>query len=232
MPTLWRSLALGGLLYAAGVGAQVTGTITGVSDYRYRGVSLSRERPAAQLTIAYDDPGGGYGGLFASTVAFAAASARTLELVGFAGIAIPLSGELHADAGIDYAAFGGNLRDYDYGEVYAGVSSRDWSVRLHYSPDYFGVSGNSLYGEIDLTHPIGERVALIGHLGLLVPTAPREAAPLRSNRDTVDARAGVALDVAGLNLQIVWVSTNAARTGYPITRQRGDTVVFSVSRMF
>lgn len=232
MPALLRPLTLGGLLYAASVGAQVTGTVTGVSDYRYRGISLSRERPAAQFTMVYDGPAGGYGGLFASTVAFAAASAPTVELVGFMGVAMPIFAELHADAGIDYAAFGGNLRDYDYGEAYAGVSSRDWSVRLHYSPDYFGISGSSLYGEIDVTHPVGERVTLIGHVGVLVLTARGAAARLRPTRDPVDARAGVALDVAGLNLQIVWVSTNATRAGYPIARQRGDTVVFSVSRMF
>jgi uncharacterized protein (TIGR02001 family) len=48
--------------------AQLSGTLSAVSDYRYRGVTFSDRRPAAQAGLAYDDPSGWYAGAFGSTV--------------------------------------------------------------------------------------------------------------------------------------------------------------------
>ena len=64
-------------MYAAGAGAQLTGTVSVVSDYRFRGVSLSQQKPAVQASIGYDDPSGWYGGVFASTAKLAGESATT-----------------------------------------------------------------------------------------------------------------------------------------------------------
>ena len=52
-------------LIAANVSAQVSGSLTLVSDYRFRGVSLSHNNPAAQLGAVYDDARGWYAGAFA-----------------------------------------------------------------------------------------------------------------------------------------------------------------------
>jgi uncharacterized protein (TIGR02001 family) len=219
-----------GLLYAATATAQFTGTVAAVSDYRFRGVSLSHEKPAAQLTVTYDAPAGGYAGVFASTVEFAASASKTVQIVGFLGTALPITSGVHADVGINYASFGGALRDYNYGEVYAGVSSGRYSASVHYSPDYFGASDGYLYGAFDVAHAMTDRVALLAHVGMLVPTRHEGAA---SARRPVDARAGVGFDFAGFNLQIAWVTTNATRASYPVdNRQRGDTFVISVLRAF
>jgi uncharacterized protein (TIGR02001 family) len=221
---------LAGLLHAVNAAAQFTGTVAAVSDYRFRGVSLSHEKPAAQLTINYDAPAGGYAGVFASTVEFAASSSKTVQIVGFLGTAMPITSDVHADVGVNYASFGGALRDYNYGEMYVGVSSGQYSASVHYSPDYFGASDGSLYGAFDVAHATGDRVALLGHVGMLVPVKHGGAA---SARTLLDTRAGVGFDFAGFNLQIAWVTTNAVRASYPIdNRQRGDTFAISVLRAF
>ena len=223
-------VVLVGLLDAVTAAAQFTGTVAAVSDYRFRGVSLSQEKPAAQLTVTYDAPAGGYAGVFASTVEFAASSSTTVQIVGFLGTAMPITSGVHADVGINYAAFGGALRDYNYGEVYVGASSGEYSARVHYSPDYFGVSEGSLYSAFDVTHAMSDRVALLGHVGLLLPVKHGGAA---SARRLLDGRAGVGFDFAGFNLQIAWVTTNAVRGSYPIdNRQRADTFAISVLRPF
>jgi uncharacterized protein (TIGR02001 family) len=210
--------------------AQLGGTVAAVSDHRFRGVSLSHEKPAVQFTVAYDAPAGGYAGLFASTVEFAPSASRTIQIVGFLGSAIPITSGVHADVGVDYASFGGALRDYNYGEAYVGVSSGQYSASVHYSPRYFGASDGSLYGAFDATHAMNERVALLGHVGVLFPVKHGGAASARS---LLDARVGVGFDLAGFNLQIAWVTTNAVRASYPIdNRQRGDTFVISVLRAF
>jgi uncharacterized protein (TIGR02001 family) len=224
------SVLVAGLLHAVTAAAQFTGTVAAVSDYRFRGVSLSHEKPAAQLTVTYDAPAGGYAGVFASTVEFADSPSKTVQIVGFLGTAMPITSGVHADVGINYASFGGALRDYNYGEVYVGVSSGQYSATVHYSPDYFGTSDGSLYGAFDVTHAVSDRVALLGHIGVLLPVKHDDA---ESARRLLDARAGIGFDFAGFNIQIAWVTTNAVRASYPIdNRQRGDTFAISVLRAF
>src|SRR3954462_13454357 len=53
---------------AGSAAAQLSGTVAGVTDYRYRGVTFSDRRPAAQAGLTYDDASGWYAGAFGSTV--------------------------------------------------------------------------------------------------------------------------------------------------------------------
>ena len=64
MPTAGLRAALcPSLFLACGIAfAQVGGNIAFLSDYRYRGVSLSKEEPTLRLSVGYDDPGGWFGG--------------------------------------------------------------------------------------------------------------------------------------------------------------------------
>ena len=78
---LWLALA------SVDVAAQISGTVSLVSNYRFRGISLSADEPAAQLGIAYDDATGWYAGGFASTVEFPQSSGRQLQAVPFVGYA-------------------------------------------------------------------------------------------------------------------------------------------------
>src|SRR5664279_3555744 len=65
---LLRALALGSILFAASAEAQFTANASVVSDYRFRGVSLSDQKPAVQASVNWDDADGWYAGAFASTV--------------------------------------------------------------------------------------------------------------------------------------------------------------------
>jgi uncharacterized protein (TIGR02001 family) len=229
---LLRAFALGSLLYAAGVSAQITGTVTVVSDYRFRGVSLSQQKPAAQVTIGYDDPSGWYGGAFGSTVQLAGESATAGQAVVFLGVVTPVGGGFHWDVGANYSVFS-DSRDYDYGEVYTGVTSQNFSARVHYSPDYFGFARGSFYGEVNGTRPLGDGFVLLGHIGVLVPVGHGDDPDTTTVRNPVDARAGLGLEIAGFNVQVAWVGTNGTGSLYPVYgAQRRNTVVMSVSRSF
>ena len=46
----------------------VSGTLTLVSDYRFRGISLSDEDPALQVSLAVDHESGYYGAVWGSTL--------------------------------------------------------------------------------------------------------------------------------------------------------------------
>jgi len=97
------AVALWFLFVSTEVFAQVSGSASLLSDYRYRGVSLSRNRPAAQLAVAYDDASGWYGGAFASTVQLVYPATRELQVVSFAGYARRLPSGLSWEAGADYS---------------------------------------------------------------------------------------------------------------------------------
>lgn len=229
---LLRALALGSMFYAAGGNAQLTANISVVSDYRFRGVSLSQQKPAAQATIGYDDPRGWYGGLFGSTVGIAAGSATTGQAMAYLGIATPIRVGLHWEAGADYSTFV-NRRDYDYGEVYTGITSTRFNARLHYSPHYFGAGAGSFYLEANGTHRIDERFVLLAHVGILVPVGHRGDQYADAVRTPIDARAGVALAIAGFDVQLALVAAHGTGSVYPVDdAQRRTTVVASVSRSF
>jgi len=219
-------------MYAAGAGAQLTGTASVVSDYRYRGVSLSQQKPAAQANIGYDDPSGWYGGVFGSTVELAGESATTGQAVAYVGAVTPIGGGFNWEVGADYSAFSDG-RDYDYGEVYTGITSTNFSARIHYSANYFGFARASFYGEMNGTHPLGGGFALFGHIGVLMPVGQGDNQYPNTVRNPIDARAGLALEIAGFNVQVAWVGTNGSGSLYPVYgTQRRNTVVASVSRSF
>src|SRR5439155_7805223 len=81
--TLRAAIALGHVLVAIEALGQVSGSASLVSDYRFRGVSLSQEKPALQLNVLYDDQSGWYAGAFASSVQIFGQHDRHVELVPF-----------------------------------------------------------------------------------------------------------------------------------------------------
>ena len=57
--------------------------------------------------------------------------------------------------------------ELNYGEVFLGVATDSVSARVYYSPRYFGESSSAVYGEINATQPLTERIRLHLHVGLV-----------------------------------------------------------------
>ena len=221
-------------MFGSAAAAQVTATASVVSDYLFRGVSLSDQKPAAQASINYDDAGGWYAGAFGSTVQLFNESTTSGQAVAYLGAVLPAGNGFNWDLGTDYSVFSDG-RSYDYGEVYAGVTSRSLTARLHYSPNYFGFGRGSFYGEVNGNHALGGGFVVIGHVGVLVPTGQDEEMHLRTSsaRNVVDARAGIGVEIGGFNLEVAWVGIDGNSNLYPVyAAQRRNTVVASVSRSF
>jgi uncharacterized protein (TIGR02001 family) len=145
-PTWRGAFALWFLFVSAETLAQVSGSASLLSDYRYRGVSLSDNRPAAQLALAYDDASGWYGGALASTVQIGSPTSRELQAVAFGGYASRMPSGLSFEAGGDYSAFTGG-QSYNYGEVYVGIASDKVSTRMYYARATSDVG--RVYGEVN-----------------------------------------------------------------------------------
>jgi uncharacterized protein (TIGR02001 family) len=226
-----HAVALWFALVAANVSAQVSGSLTLVSDYRFRGVSLSHNRPAVQLGAVYDDARGWYAGAFASTVQFAYPSSRELQTTTFVGYVWRFPSGLSSEVGTDYSAFTG-AGGYSYPEVYWGIAYENLSGRLYYAPRYFAQDSDAVYGEVNGAQPLLDRVRLLAHAGVLRDSTENVYTG-RAVHHVVDARVGVGVDFDQFSVQLNWVGSSSANAVYPVTGTRGrNAAVLSLFRSF
>jgi len=217
-------------LDAADVHAQVSGSVSVVTNYRYRGVSLSQNDPAAQAALVYDAAQGFYAGVFASTVRIGTPTSNEVQGIVFAGYAATTSFGATFEAGAVYSGFTGTT-SYAYPELLVGATYDKISARLHYSPNYYGRGSQAVYGEIDAAHRLFDHVQVVAHAGALWTNA-RDVYG-NSVEPIFDARIGLLFDFDRFNVQVSWVGISEAYAGYALTRVRSSNgPMASVSWLF
>ena len=186
------------LFLAPAARAQTSADLTLVSAYSGRGLGLGSD-PALQLRVERDTDGGWYGGAFASPVTLDAR--RQGQLTAYAGRAMRITSTLSWDAGVTRNAY---LRDShrSYHELYAGLALRRASVRLFYSPSYYG-EGRSLYLDLSGAYPLTDQLRRAAHGGLLRPVGAYEEGVARAS---ADMRLALVADVGDVTLQGGWQS--------------------------
>jgi len=191
-----RTLALSVLpcLLAPVAQAQLSGNAGLLSNYLYRGISLSDNRPAARLALNYDDASGWYAGGQAVTGQLAMEQHRSLQWIGYAGYAQRLASGLSWETGVTAYAFP-RTANWNFREVYIGLSGEALSARLHYAPDYLGFGERTLFGELNGGWLLAPRWQAFWHGGYLYS---RDNA--LSNR--AEARLGLATGVQGWQAQV------------------------------
>jgi len=200
------------LLAAGPACAQANGSVSVLSDYRYRGVSLSDGRPALQAQLGRDSDTGGYAGLQVSTVRLEQHIGDDLQLLPYAGVVRPLRGGWHWEAGVQYTAFL-RSREYDYPEVFAGIGTEHAGVRIFYSNDYFG-QWPAWYATFDGNHALSPRWRLLGHAGVL-HSMGGEVGYRR------DWTLGLGLALRDYDLQLAWGGVDADAHPHPRYRAPG-----------
>ena len=131
-------------------GLDITATVTGVSDYRFRGVSQSDRDPAIQgsVDLSYR---GFYAGAWASSIARTAGTNVELNLyAGYAGSAGPFEYEVGA---IAYLLPGGDGSE----DVYEGTAALSYTLgpataklSANYAPDQANLDADNLYLNAEL----------------------------------------------------------------------------------
>ncbi|GAB3361235.1 TorF family putative porin [Lysobacter tyrosinilyticus] len=193
------------LVFAGPAIAQASGSVSVLSDYRYRGVSLSDDRPALQAHLGYDFAGGAYTGVQMSTVRVDDGGGGELQLLPYVGVVRPLPRGWHWELGGQYAAF---LRssEYDYPELFAGIGTESVAVRLHYAHDYFG-QWPAWYAGFDGSHALSARWRVLAHAGVLRSSGGRQAQYRR------DWSAGIGATFGDCELQLAWGDANGGDHG-------------------
>ena len=199
------------LLVAPGALAQTSADLSVVSEYAVRGLSLGRN-PAVQLRVDHDFDGGWYAGTFASPIDLYGRGQGLLIVYG--GRALPLTTRLSWDAGVTRTIYLRN-HEVDYHEFYAGLTYDRVNARLSYSPAYYG-GGRTVYLDLNGGIPLGERVALALHAGMLHPL---DTDYHWGDQDRTDLRATLAYDTGDWRLQ-AGVQTLVLGAGNGLPRAR------------
>jgi len=137
-----------------------------VSDYRFRGLSLSDKDPAIQG--GFDaSMSGFYVGTWASSIEPVGNSETEIDLYG--GYGGDITDGLSYDVGFLYYAYPeGNGSDYYefYGSLSGTVSLLDWTLGTAYAPDWDNLTEDNLYIYGDGTVSIPDSPFYVGaHLG-------------------------------------------------------------------
>ncbi|WP_237216915.1 TorF family putative porin [Falsiroseomonas oryziterrae] len=138
-----------------GLGLTVTTTPAALTDYRFRGISQTRNRPAAQLSLDVEHGSGIYVGAFVSNANFAGTNIRQ-ELDGLFGYRFSV-GDVKLDIGAVYYGYPGYSRPAGGFEAawWEGAVRASWQANdalkllgsVFYSPDFNFESGNAVYVE-------------------------------------------------------------------------------------
>lgn len=180
--------------------AQVSGSAGIVSDYMYRGVSLSSGKAAARLSLDYDAADGWFAGAQVVSGQLATQSQRNAQWLGYAGYAQRLPSGLSWEAGISAYAFHA-APHWNFREVYAGLAFGDYAARLHYAPDYLGFGNRTVYAEINGGTQLAPAWRLFWRGGFL-------SAPDNADSSRAEGRVGIATARDGWQVQL---SLDAAR---------------------
>lgn len=219
----------------------VTGNVSLVSEYRFRGIDQTFGKPALQGGFDYAHASGVYLGNWNSNVNPAAGfNGANLEMDFYGGWKKAL-GDFGVDLGAIYYYYPGSNPSIDNTEIYLGGSWKTLSVKYYHAvDDYFGVpdSKNSNYWDFSFTHDFGGGFGLAAHYGIFKFKNV-------SDGDYNDWKLGVTYDLGGWILGAAYVDTDAkGDCGVPElycfangngtkTRDAGKaTVVFSVSKSF
>jgi uncharacterized protein (TIGR02001 family) len=190
---------------------QISGSLTFESDYRYRGVSYSNERPDLRLTLAYDHASGAYLGASATSVQFPYGEPGP-ALQAYVGYAGEIDAPWRWEIGATTTHFSKDS-DYDYAEAFIGILGDHGSVRLYMTPDYYGIGAHTRYLEFSGGWPLSPELRLFALGGVLHRSGTRGV--------HLDARIGAAWQTGNIEWQLAWLTAQrSAPFGVPRSQAR------------
>ena len=158
--------ALSLLALGAAAHADVTATVTAVSDYDFRGITQTAQDPALQGSVDWTNDTGLYLGAWASNVDFGDDIDVDIEVDLYGGIR---GGEdITWDLGIVYYTYMDGS-EFNYPEIYGSVGYKWLSGKVWYSDEFGGVddNGSAYYIEANASVPVGETgLGLTAHIGM------------------------------------------------------------------
>lgn len=138
---------------------EIDAYISGLTDYRFRGISLSDKDPAVQAEISVSHESGFYGAVWASNTALTSSAADDLEVDLTLGFAKDV-GNVSFDLGAVGYLYPGNS-DFNYVELYSSIGTTvgpaTVSVGAAYAPSQSNIgSEDNIYVYVSGEYAVGE----------------------------------------------------------------------------
>ena len=171
-----------------------------VTDYRFRGISQTRLKPALQGGLDYS-AGSFYVGAWASNVDFG--EGTDAEIDTFVG----WGGDLGDNASLDVQLVRYNYVgepddvDYAYNEVIGNVTFNDqYTITVGYTNDYLNSSTDSWYGALGGSWEAGAGINVTANVGYTTIKGPADG--------YLDYSVGVNRDFGPVNVSLNYVDTD------------------------
>ncbi len=185
-----------------------------VSEYRYRGISQTRLKPALQGGIDYADPSGFYIGTWASTIKWIkdAGGDAQVEIDLYGGYKTEISKGLTLDVGLLQYYYPSNKLNPSANtlEVYGALSFGPVTAKYsHSTTNLFGFADSKGSGYFDVTanFDLGDGMTLSPHVG-------HQTVHHNSAASYTDYSLTLAKDFSGLVLSGAVIGTDASKTAY------------------
>ncbi len=232
-------VAAGLLCAAATANAEVSGTVTAVSDYDFRGVSLSAKDPALQASIDYAHDSGFYAGAWASNIDYGSSIDGDIELDLYLGFAGETEGGMGWDVGLVWYTYPDSSASLtassisDYPELYAGMTFGPVEIKQWFTNDYSGTDLDALYTEMNYGFELPADFGLNLHLGYNYGDA-------FDGFEYFDFAVGVSKSVGHFDMELRFTGTELDEddvglppgTSFPDVFNPEPRVLFSISTTF
>ncbi len=229
MNSLNKAIAVATLTAAAPLAqaaVEISGNVAMTTDYTFRGVSQTQEKPAIQggFDAAWDN--GFYVGTWASNVDFGPANgdgSAQAEMDFYLGYGFEVSEGISLDFSYIYFVYPGEESGFNYQEFVAALGISDFTFSLVYSDEYFGDGGPDAYVfNADYSLGVSEEVSVDFHIGF----SDADADDFFGEDDSyIDYSVGVNYDIAGVTLSLAWVGTDLDDN-----ELADDRAVFTISK--
>jgi len=166
-----RIFAVAALATAGHAQAQLSSTVTLVSDYEFRGVSLSDEDPALQASLDYGFANGLAIGAWASTLDYGDDYDGRFELDFYASYGREISETVSWSAGLtaytypDSSGSAARLQIEPYVEGYLDITVGSFNAAQWYTDDYSGLGMAAQYTELNYTRELPRSFSVAAHVG-------------------------------------------------------------------
>ena len=217
------------LVSGAAAHAELSGTVGVVSDYDFRGISLSAKDPALQGSIDWAAENGFYVGAWGSNIDYGQGVDGDIEIDLYAGYAGETEAGLGWDVGLVYYTYPGADDIDDYPELYAGLSYKWFEFKQWYTNDYGGTDLDGWYTEGNASFELPANFGLNLHLGYNYGDA-------FDDTEYMDYSIGVAYTLGNFDLELKWVDNDLSNGDFLYSRDdvfnSEGRAIFSVSTTF
>lgn len=185
--------------------AQFSSTITAVSDYDFRGTSLSAKNPALQVSADYEFSNGVAVGVWASNGEFG--DDADFELDAYANYNGKINNSFGWTAGIAYYKYPHSTVVGNYAEAFVGFSSGDFSAKQWYADNYSDLGIGAWYTEANYSVSLSEMASLNLHAGYNYGDYWDDF----GGGDVVDYAVGLECRIGHFNLGVQFTGTEASK---------------------